>query len=416
MTSNDRSSPSYWEKGSGSRGNSRHLEVTGQRVKYIGPGSADKDAACVRANTYVPPSQAIYYFEVQIVSKGRDGYIGVGFCTADVNMDRLPGWEPQSYGYHGDDGNAFRSDGKGRRYGPTFGTGDVIGSLLNRAEQTIAYFKNGIDLGTAFIGVAEEKLYPCVGMQTHEEEVLANFGDAPFKADVDSMRVEAARRLEAQIRQTELPGRGKVGSLMAEMIFDYMVHNSYFESAAVVARDLLDGAVEVSPKDRDEVRLRAGVAEALIAGHIEDAMSTAERVAPGVLQAHPSILFRLHCQKFMELVRQRDDEAAMAFGRSVLVKAASTGEDQELLQDALSLLGYNDPASSPCGNLLGTKVREDLAKLLIAAILKHTGRREQSAMERIGCQLETSLGTLLSLGDPRISLIDNAGPGNALKY
>ena len=55
-------------------------------------------------------------------------------------------------------------------------------------------------------------------------------------------------------------------------------------------------------------------------------------------------------------VRQRDDEAAMAFGRSVLVKAASTGEDQELLQDALSLLGYNDPASSPCGNLLGTKV------------------------------------------------------------
>ena len=46
----------------------------------------------------------------------------------------------------------------------------------------------------------------------------------------------------------------------------------------------------------------------------------------------------------------------MAFGRSVLVKAASTGEDQELLQDALSLLGYNDPASSPCGNLLGTKV------------------------------------------------------------
>lgn len=95
----------------------------------------------------------------------------------------------------------------------------------------------------------------------------------------------------------------QVGSLMAEMIFDYMVHNSYFESAAVVARDLLDGAVEVSPKDRDEVRLRAGVAEALIAGHIEDAMSTAERVAPGVLQAHPSILFRLHCQKFMELVR-----------------------------------------------------------------------------------------------------------------
>ncbi len=52
--------------------------------------------------------------------------------------------------------------------------GDVVGALLNRAEQTIAYFKNGIDLGTAFLGVAEEKLYPCVGMQTHEEEVTSN--------------------------------------------------------------------------------------------------------------------------------------------------------------------------------------------------------------------------------------------------
>lgn len=93
-----------------------------------------------------------------------------------------------------------------------------------------------------------------------------------------------------------------MGSILAEVIFDYLVHHSYFESAAVVGRDLLDGAVEVSPKDRDEVRLRAGVAEAVIAGRIDDAMSDAERVAPGVLQAHPSILFKLHCQKFMELV------------------------------------------------------------------------------------------------------------------
>ncbi len=55
-------------------------------------------------------------------------------------------------------------------------------------------------------------------------------------------------------------------------------------------------------------------------------------------------------------VRQRDDEAAMTFGRTVLKKAANSGEDQELLQDALSLLGYNDPAASPCGSLLGSKV------------------------------------------------------------
>ena len=75
-----------------------------------------------------------------MVSKGREGYIGLGFCTADVNMDRLPGWEPQSYGYHGDDGNAFRSDGKGRKYGPQFETGQPFHHLprsLMQARRTL---------------------------------------------------------------------------------------------------------------------------------------------------------------------------------------------------------------------------------------------------------------------------------------
>lgn len=39
----------------------------------------------------------------------------------------------------------------------------------------------------------------------------------------------------------------------------------------------------------------------------------------------------------------------------------------------------------------GMQAREDLAKSLIAAILKHTGRREQSTLERIECQMVSSL-------------------------
>ncbi len=49
--------------------------------------------------------------------------------------------------------------------------GDFIGACLNRVDKTISYFKNGIDLGVAFHNVLEEQLFPCIGMQTHEEEV-----------------------------------------------------------------------------------------------------------------------------------------------------------------------------------------------------------------------------------------------------
>ena len=51
---------------------------------------------------------------------------GIGFAAPDVPLDRLPGWDSHSYGYHGDDGFAFTSNsGRGQTYGPLFGTGQL---------------------------------------------------------------------------------------------------------------------------------------------------------------------------------------------------------------------------------------------------------------------------------------------------
>lgn len=116
--------PTGWTEG-GSRAsshNQRHLQVSGLRVKYVGEGSDERDAASIRANQPVP-NVAIFYFEMEVIDKGRDGFIGVGFAQGNVNCDRLPGWEPHSYGYHGDDGHRFSGSGVGTPYGPTFTTG-----------------------------------------------------------------------------------------------------------------------------------------------------------------------------------------------------------------------------------------------------------------------------------------------------
>lgn len=59
----------------------------------------------------------------------------------------LSGWDKNSYGYHGDDGNSFCSSGTGQPYGPTFTTGDVIGCCVNLIENTCFYTKNGVNLG-----------------------------------------------------------------------------------------------------------------------------------------------------------------------------------------------------------------------------------------------------------------------------
>jgi hypothetical protein len=36
--------------------------------------------------------------QVKVINKGQMGLIGMGFVTDDVILNRLPGWEPHSYG------------------------------------------------------------------------------------------------------------------------------------------------------------------------------------------------------------------------------------------------------------------------------------------------------------------------------
>ncbi|KAJ1559741.1 Ran-binding protein 9 [Nowakowskiella sp. JEL0078] len=79
----------------------------GLRVKYEGDGRSD--AALVRTDCSIPSECGVYYFEVDIISKGRDGfvstvfffltvrfffgnsYIGIGFGDKMCSTSKLPG-------------------------------------------------------------------------------------------------------------------------------------------------------------------------------------------------------------------------------------------------------------------------------------------------------------------------------------
>jgi len=58
------------------------LSQNNLRVHYRGNGKGHKDAASVRATFPVPAACGLYYFEVKIVSKGRDGYVLATFLMA----------------------------------------------------------------------------------------------------------------------------------------------------------------------------------------------------------------------------------------------------------------------------------------------------------------------------------------------
>ncbi|OWO97480.1 hypothetical protein B2J93_9101 [Marssonina coronariae] len=169
------------------------LEVLsdGQEVKFTGPKSErdrDLEACAIRADHPMPPQCGIYYFEVTIISRKREeSSIGIGFSSKNVPLSRLPGWEPESWAYHGDDGHSFGCNSSGKHYGPPFNAGDIIGCGINFRTNSAFFTKNGDHLGTAFRDINKEKLYPSVGMKKAGEHVRVNFGQIPFVFDIDDM-------------------------------------------------------------------------------------------------------------------------------------------------------------------------------------------------------------------------------------
>jgi hypothetical protein len=71
----------------------------------------------------------------------------VGFSGPKVTLNRFPGWEQESWAYHGDDGNVFCCNALGKPYGKKFSSNDVVGCGMNFRTGCAFFTKNGLHLG-----------------------------------------------------------------------------------------------------------------------------------------------------------------------------------------------------------------------------------------------------------------------------
>ncbi|SAM03725.1 hypothetical protein [Absidia glauca] len=391
----------------------KHITVDNQclALKYAGPGKTEAHAASVRTNFPMRPQTGLFYYEVKILSKGDDGFIGIGFCTKDNDLERLPGWDVGSFGYHGDDGHGFAGSGVGRSYGPSYTTGDIIGCGVNFAEASAFYTKNGTMVGTAFTSIDLTKIYyPVVGLRTPGEHVIANFGDEDFVFDI-SLYIKTARSLLQSDRTPDHPDLDKACT---------------------------------DTKQRQEIR------HAVMEGHIDQVIRLTDQYYPGTLQQQGNslILFELQCGKFVELMREystrqkqrrpsatseaddghlsplpnqrRTSWASVAASSSssihsdgsisppIIPSPETPLEDDELLKSAMklgqclqeeyrldkrpyikerlteifSLLAYPDIENSPSAPLLDLSRRDLLATKLNSAILELQSKPASSALEK----------------------------------
>ncbi|KAK7931723.1 Ran-binding protein 9 [Apiospora marii] len=313
--------PTRWNKDDKHGG----LEVIGdgQEVKYTGPkpvGERDHEACAIRADHAMPTEAGLYYFEVTILSRKRDDTtISVGFSHRPVSLARLPGWESDSYGYHGDDGHVYVGHQSGKVYGPTFCVGDTIGCGVNFKNGNAFFTKNGIHLGIACRDVKGGPVYPAVGLKKQGEHIRVNFGHTPFVFDIDGLMQSERNKVKQEILGTSTdklvsPPLNET-DLIQRLVLQFLQHDGYVETARAFAEEIhgekqalkLDPSTQVggiNVKDDEDATRRQRIRRAILGGDVDQALKYTKIYYPHVLEDNEQVHFRLRCCKFIEMVRK----------------------------------------------------------------------------------------------------------------
>eukprot|EP00293_Proteomonas_sulcata_P014864 CAMPEP_0184292940 /NCGR_PEP_ID=MMETSP1049-20130417/4584_1 /TAXON_ID=77928 /ORGANISM="Proteomonas sulcata, Strain CCMP704" /LENGTH=439 /DNA_ID=CAMNT_0026600863 /DNA_START=101 /DNA_END=1420 /DNA_ORIENTATION=- len=399
-------------------------------VTYNGKANHTQDVGAVQANKPFPKKVLIGYFEMRVIDAGTRGCMAIGLGNASFNVTRHPGWEPGSYGYHGDTGRKFCSPTRGEPYGAKYGAEDIVGCGINFRTREIFFTKNGKNLGVAFTEPGAS-YFPTIGLHSEGETVELNFGQKPFKFLLEDMLREEREKFQQTVSRIPL-GLADVNELVRAYLW-YEGHAESlksFEAAAslppISSSEAMEGSTEQS---EDFLLARSAVRGLIMDGKLEEAIEVINDKFPDFLASNPRAESHLYCQQFIELLHTGSKSEAVAFARKVLSKylevqhaqngqngssgmdgpasSQSQAETAEYVQGVVGLLAYPDPLSqSPLSHLLQSNYRKVVADVVNCAIHEHVGGEGSSALQRLTKQLLASHDTLRQLQGGRGEVLD----------
>ncbi|KAI0867995.1 ran-binding protein [Hypoxylon argillaceum] len=456
--------PSRWNKDD--KFGALEVSANGLEVKYnpaLRTTREQEHEICgIRADHPMPSQAGIYYFEVTLLSKRRDEAttVCVGFVSKNASLARPPGWEAESWGYHGDDGDIYSGSNVGKKYKDTaFNAGDVIGCGVNFRTGQAFFTKNGANLGPAFRDV-KGKLYPAVGIKKAGELIRVNFGQSPFIFKIDQVIEKEQGMIKQAISRTSIEKlvspRMNETELVQQLVLQFLQHDGYVETAQEFAREIRaeqqalnsDPSVMVlgiNIKDDEDARQRQRIRRAILEGDIDKALALTNQHYTSVLKNNQHVYFKLKCRKFIEMVRKaaeygngngkrsnghpyddmpsemdvdendledtmEDDpmpgallKETITYGQALQAEFRSDTRPEvgKALNDIFALLAYPNPLQvKEIAPLLDRKGRVAVAEELNSAILSSLGKSSRSALENLYGQTSVLLDYLREDGGP----------------
>lgn len=419
------------------------ISVHGRVVRQLTAarnGHHDEGGA-VRAVAPAPSEAGLYYYEVQVVH----GYVvAVGFATDKPALVRLPGWEPESWAYHTDDGRLYDGNSQGKDYGPKCVPGDWIGAGINFNNSTAFFTKNGIRLNDVSPNIKLDKAYfPIVGLKKVGDWVKTNFGQDQFQFNIDGEYRKHTEKLLKPFRTvegTDASALPEETNSLHKLVQDYLSHCGYAGTAKAYASEGVElevgvedgqspGVSPIEQKEDHDMVNRQIIRTAVLDGDIDKALKRTRAVYPKVLdeppEAYRTLEFKLKCRKFIEVIgkirdlqskrtasgvesmdvddgprsaedvaaREHDEKTcalekeALEYGRTLRDQYGQqeSEEVRQALKDAFALLAlsHEKDLGTLEGLLARRRQRAELAEELNSAIQESQGKPAESSLERL---------------------------------
>lgn len=302
---NDIRMPRRWDAGQASSYleiSPNGLSVAFKRNRMQDVNPEDKEVSgIVRANTHIPSSVGSYYFEIRILHlSGHDGCnVGVGLSKLQGELNRMPGWDAQCFGYHGDDGNFFSASGTGKGYGPKFSMGDTVGCGIDINLNMVWFTKNGLHLGVAPHECKPgelENLYPTVGLRTPGERLYVNFGQCPFEFDFDGYRDILNNRKIRMLETVKMPAN--IGSHMDRMVASFLGYTGALNTLKAFEKV----AKLKEPVDHEFLRRRKEISDMIIyARGGAKIQAKLQEYFPGCLDNKNKVQLFIACFRYIDI-------------------------------------------------------------------------------------------------------------------
>ncbi|CAA7026463.1 unnamed protein product [Microthlaspi erraticum] len=164
------------------------------------------------------------------------------------------------------------------------------------------------------------------------------------------------------------------------IVMSYLLHNCFNETADSLASST---GIKQPAIDRENMERRKQIIHFVLERKALMAVELTEQLGQDLLEKNKDLHFDLLCLHFVDQVCAGKGEEALEFAKKRLAPFGLEKKYVEKLEDAVTLLAYNDPETSPMFYLLSSDHRQQVADNLNRAILEHANQPSCTPMERL---------------------------------